>query len=95
MRTIKAAFAVAIIGLLFSLSMATAAGQYPPSNPPDNNPNPTVQTQVAGIQETSDNSGNLAFTGRSIGETAALGAGLVVIGGAVWFVSQRRRPETR
>lgn len=95
MTTIKALIAFAVVGLLLSLSVATAAAEYPPSDPPADT-GTTIPTNVGGIQQTSaaNQSQNLAFTGRTIGEIAAVGGMLVLAGGTFWLVGQRRRPET-
>lgn len=93
MRTIRAMLAAAVLAIVLSLSVAPAAAQYPPTDPPDSN----VATQVLGAQQSntgSGGSGNLAFTGRSIGSIAALGVLLVVAGGGFYLVGQRRRSET-
>lgn len=101
MTTVKAVIAFVVVGLLISLSAVPAGAEYPPSDPPSDVTATTIATKVAGISQTSGNAGNnagnnanLAFTGRTIGEVAALGGALVVAGGAFWLVGQRRRPDT-
>ena len=93
MRSIRAILAAAIVAIALSLTVAPAAAQYPPTDPPGT----STPTQVGGVQETNTGnggSGNLAFTGRSIGGIAALGVILVVAGGGFYLVGQRRRSET-
>jgi len=91
MTIIRAMVATAIMALIISLSVAPAGAEYPPSDEPDT-PTTTIETRVAGTQQTND--ANLAFTGRSIGTFLGLGVVLVAAGGLLFIVGQRRDPQS-
>ena len=95
MTRIRLAIALAAVALVVSLSVAPAAAEYPPTDPPDT-PATSIDTQVGGISATnqSGDSANLAFTGRTMSGIAGLGGVLLVAGVMIWFAGQRRGAPT-
>ncbi|MFT7610814.1 MAG: hypothetical protein ACI9MX_003901 [Candidatus Aldehydirespiratoraceae bacterium] len=91
MSAVRATIGLAVVALVLSLSVATSLAAYPPTDPPDGTPT-TIATEVGGVQETNDP--DLAITGASFGTATSIGAALMISGLALWFVSQRRQPQT-